>query len=70
MVHGFSEFFSLDKRLQADFSSFSQIRTYNDTADSTLPNVPKKRKFDEDEEHTPLKTPKMELEDKTEQEGK
>lgn len=51
------------------YENKSQIRTYNDTADSTLPNVPKKRKFDEDEEHTPLKTPKMELEDKTEQEG-
>ena len=40
---------------------FSQIRTYNETADSTLPNVPTKRKFnDEDEEKTPHKTPKIE----------
>ena len=39
---------------------FSQIRTYNDTADSTLPNVPRKRKFGDDEEdNTPHKTPRM-----------
>ena len=39
---------------------YSQIRTYNDTADSTLPNVPKKRKFEDEEEDTPHKTPRIE----------
>lgn len=43
------------------YENKSQIRTYNDTADSTLPNVPKKRKFeDDDDENTPHKTPKIE----------
>lgn len=44
------------------YENKSQIRTYNDTADSTLPNVPKKRKFEneEEEEQTPHKTPRIE----------
>ena len=47
---------------------FSQIRTYNDTADSTLPNVPRKRKFGDDDENTPHKTPRMDPVVKSEQE--
>lgn len=34
---------------------FSQVHTYNDTADSTLPSVPQKRKFDDTEDFTPKK---------------
>jgi len=38
----------------------SQVHTYNDNADSTLPSYPKKRKFDDDEDMTPKK-PKIEV---------
>lgn len=39
---------------------FSQVQTYNNTADSTLPSVSKKRKFGDSEDTTPKK-PKIEV---------
>jgi hypothetical protein len=48
------------------FFTFSQVRKYNDTADSTLPAVPQKRKFndDDDEEEVKPKIVKVEPEGK------
>jgi hypothetical protein len=42
---------------------YSEVKTYNIGADSTLPRVPKKRKFenDTDEEDVKPKIPKTEL---------
>jgi hypothetical protein len=48
------------------FFTFSQVRKYNDTADSTLPAVPQKRKFtdDDDDEEVKPKIVKVEPEGK------
>ncbi|KAL4217479.1 Nucleolar protein 58 [Mactra antiquata] len=45
------------------YENKSQVKMYNDTADSTLPNVPKKRKFDDDDEEVEPKFIKTEVEE-------
>lgn len=46
------------------YENKSEVKTYDNSMDSTLPRVPKKRKFDEDEEEDvkPEKLPKIEPE--------
>jgi len=39
------------------------VRTYNDNADSTIPSVPKKRKFDADDDEEEVKVKVVKTED-------
>ncbi|XP_052813798.1 nucleolar protein 58-like isoform X2 [Mya arenaria] len=55
-----------------NYENKSQVRTYNDTADSTIPVVPKKRKFDDDDDEEDVKPKVMKVEanaDVTEQQS-